>query len=347
VLELIYLTSNSDTIAEARYITITGYGINSTFTDHVWASNDPDIASKIDTAELLPGVTRLTDALSPFYGEMSMELNVRAQAEVGDLSKDISALTNELLSLTSRTDSRSVRLRENIQASINGYNLQFNHKLNEISSNIGSYPKFSINSINKSGDGKYIFYKPIMYRQMSDNNFYRGLIRLEVSLDTIISELNRKQMTLVFTVGIVALVVLLIGTSGAFIYSGLITRPIIDLVKHIEMIRDTEDKSQLAGIEINISSKDEIAILGKTINDMTHGLVKAALAASDLSIGKEIQKKFIPLEMDKQGNKQSSGFKNTQNLNFFGYYEGQKAYRETTLITKTLTGVTTQLSNAM
>jgi len=66
VLELMYLPSNSEVIAEARYVTITGYGINSTFTDHVWASNDPDINSKIDTSELHPGVTRLTDALSPF-----------------------------------------------------------------------------------------------------------------------------------------------------------------------------------------------------------------------------------------------------------------------------------------
>jgi hypothetical protein len=57
---------------------------------------------------------------------------------------------------------------------------------------------------------------------------------------------------------------------------------------------------------------------------MTHGLVKAALAASDLSIGKEIQKKFIPLDVDNDGNKQSSGLKNTPNLSFFGYYEGAK-----------------------
>jgi hypothetical protein len=57
---------------------------------------------------------------------------------------------------------------------------------------------------------------------------------------------------------------------------------------------------------------------------MTHGLVKAAQAASDLSIGKEIQKKFIPLEMDRDGNKLSSGSKDTKNASFFGYYEGAK-----------------------
>jgi serine phosphatase RsbU (regulator of sigma subunit) len=43
-------------------------------------------------------------------------------------------------------------------------------------------------------------------------------------------------------------------------------------------------------------------------------------AASDLSIGREIQKKFLPLEMDKDGNKLSSGYKETENAEFFGYY---------------------------
>jgi len=324
-LELMYLPSNSAAISEAKYVTITGYGINSIHTDHVWATNDPDIESKTDTTELRPGVTRLTDdALSPFYAEMSEELNRRSQEAAGDLSQSITSMTDQFLALALRTDTEGERMRDDIQVSINALNLQLNDILANISGEIGSYPKFSINKISKSGDRKYIFYKPIMYRQMADNNFFRGLIRLEISLDSIINEINRGQMTLLFTIGIVAFIVLLIGIGGAFIFSGLIIKPIINLVKHIEIIRDTEDKAKLAGKDINITSEDEIAILGTTINDMTHGLVKAALAASDLSIGKEIQKKFIPLEVDSQGDKQSSGSKNTQNLNFFGYYEGAK-----------------------
>jgi len=324
-LELMYLPSNSTAISEAKYVTITGYGINSIYTDHVWATNDPDIDSKTDTTELHPGVTRLTDdALSPLYAEMSEKLNRRAQEAAGDLSRSITTMTDQFLALALRTDAEGERLRGDIQVTINALNLQLNDILTNISGEIGSYPEFSISRISKSGDRKYIFYKPIMYRQMADNNFFRGLIRLEISLDSIINEINRGQMTLFFTIGIVAFIVLLTGISGAFIFSGLIIKPIINLVKHIEIIRDTENKAKLAGMDINISSKDEIAILGNTINDMTHGLVKAALAASDLSIGKEIQKKFIPLEVDSQGDKQSSGFKNTQNLNFFGYYEGAK-----------------------
>jgi hypothetical protein len=323
-LELMYLPSNSAALSEAQYITITGYGLNSIHTDHVWASNDPDIDSKTDTTELRPGVTRLTDVLTPSYDEIAEKLNSRAQTEAGELSQSITTMTDQFLALALRTDAQGERMRDDIQVTINGLNLKLNDILTKISGEIGSYPNFSVNSISKSGNRKYIFYKSIMYRQMADNNFFRGLIRLEVSLDSIINEIYRGQVTLLLTIGVVAFIVLLLGIIGAFAFSGLIIKPIINLVQHIEMIRDTDDKSKLMGVDIHISSKDEIAILGNTINDMTHGLVKAALAASDLSIGKEIQKKFIPLEVDGQGNKQSSGFKDTPNLNFFGYYEGAK-----------------------
>ena len=96
------------------------------------------------------------------------------------------------------------------------------------------------------------------------------------------------------------------------------------LVAHVEIIRDTENKADLAGKDIAVKSKDEIAVLGDTINDMTHGLVKAALASQDLTIGKEVQKMFIPLETDSRGNKLTTGRTDTKGAEFFGYYEGAK-----------------------
>ncbi|MCL2192175.1 MAG: SpoIIE family protein phosphatase [Treponema sp.] len=53
-------------VPEACYITVTGAGAElGIWEDIVWASNDPDIFSKIDTGELLPGVSRLRDAIGP------------------------------------------------------------------------------------------------------------------------------------------------------------------------------------------------------------------------------------------------------------------------------------------
>ena len=322
-LELMYLPAQSSALPEAKYVTITGYGIGSIHTDHVWASNDPDIDSKIDTSELQRGTSRLTDDLSPFYNDITNELNSRAQEEAKEISQSIRELYEEGIKILLDVSAQADRRRADIQVSITAQEVKLNEILTSIAGEIGSYPEFSTNSIS-SENRTYIFYKPIMFRQGNDDNFYRGLIRLEVSLDSIAEAVNNGQLMLLSTIGIVALAVLLIGIIGAFTFSTVIIRPIRKLVRHIEMIRDTDDKTKLAGAEINIKSKDEIAVLGKTINDMTHGLVKAALAASDLSIGKEIQKKFIPLEVDSQGNKQSSGSKITPLLNFFGYYEGAK-----------------------
>ncbi|MCL2759132.1 MAG: signal protein, partial [Treponema sp.] len=102
-LELMFLPAQSSAITEAKYITITGYGYNSIHTDHVWASNDPDILSKIDTTEMRPGTSRLNDSISPFYAEITEELNSNAQAEAGSLSQSIAELTEAFLALLLRT----------------------------------------------------------------------------------------------------------------------------------------------------------------------------------------------------------------------------------------------------
>ncbi|MCL2442259.1 MAG: SpoIIE family protein phosphatase [Treponema sp.] len=325
VLGLMNLPHQSSAIQEANYITITGYGTGSTHTNHIWASNDPDINSKINTTELQYGITQFNeDELSPIYDEISKEFNRRAQEAAGDISRSIRDLYDESNTLILDTTEEGERRRDDIQVTIRSQEVKLNEILTDVAKEIGSYPEFSTERIASDGNRTYIFYKPIMYRQRADDNFYRGLVRLEVSLDSIISEINNERINILRTIGLVALAVMIIGVIGAFIFSAVIILPVRKLVKHIERIRDTEDKTKLAGVDIYIKSKDEIAILGKTINDMTHGLVKAALAASDLSIGKEIQKKFIPLEVDSQGNKQSSGFKKTHNLDFFGYYEGAK-----------------------
>jgi serine phosphatase RsbU (regulator of sigma subunit) len=325
LLELGFLPAQSAAIPEARYVTITGYSTGSTiYGDHVWATNDPDILEKIDTAEMEPGVSRLTDVLSPRLEGISRELNERARAEVGDISQTITELTREGVSIATLLDQESRQRLAYIQDTTRSLETRLTERLSAIARQIGSEPAFSTGTIAGDGGNTYIFFKPVMYRQGSDDNYFRGLIRLEVSIDSIIAEIARGQMNLLRVILIVALAALTIGTIGALALSTLIIRPVRKLVGHVERIRDTEDKAKLDGMDIQIQSRDEIAVLGDTINDMTHGLVKAALASQDLSIGKEIQKKFIPLELDREGNKLTSGYKDTKNAHFFGYYEGAK-----------------------
>ena len=324
VLELGFLPAQAAAVPEARYATITGFGADATiFSDHVWATNDPDIESKIDTADFQAGVSRLEDLLTPRLKTIAQELDDRARLEVGDISASIADLTQEGLKLALSTDRESVRRRDDIQSTTRTLEARLNERLTALAAEIGSEPEFPTERL--TGDERvFVFFKPVMYRQGSEDLYFRGLVRLEVSVDSIVSEIAAGRAELFKTTLLVALAALAMGVAGALLLSSVIIRPIKRLVAHVETIRDTENKADLAGKDIAVKSKDEIAVLGDTINDMTHGLVKAALASQDLTIGKEVQKMFIPLETDRQGNKLTTGRTDTANAEFFGYYEGAK-----------------------
>ncbi|MDR2053126.1 MAG: SpoIIE family protein phosphatase [Treponema sp.] len=329
-------------VSEAKYITITGYSpVSPIFDDLVLVTNDPDILDKIDTPELQPGVSRLTDALSPRLEQIAAELNRRARTEAGSLVDSIAELSRQASSLAPRSDPLSRGRFADILLTIRALEARLNDRLNRISREIGSEPAYFSEGMtgmdtrrlvregrhrSRSGtfDNKFIFYRPIMYRQGSEDYYFRCLIRLEVSIESILDQLARGRRGLLAMILLVAGIAQIIGVIGAFILSTWIIRPVRKLAGFVELIRDTEDKSKLKGMEIRLNSRDELAVLGDTINDMTSGLVKAAEASRDLTIGKELQKKFIPLEIDRDGNKLSSGFKDVPDAQFYGYYEGAK-----------------------
>jgi HAMP domain-containing protein len=325
VLEMGFLPAQMAAIPEARYVSITGYGSSgAAFADQLWATNDPDILSKIDTDDFQPGVSRLQDALSPLIEKLAADLNERARAEVGDLNASIASLTQEGLALGLHDDPESIRQFENIQETTRGLEIRLTDRLTGIAREIRSEPRFPTQSLDAGAGTSFIFYKPVMFRQGSEDSYFRGLIRLEVSIDSIIKQIAERQRSLLRVLMLVALTAILIGIAGALALSALIIRPIKRLVSHVERIRDTDNKAKLEGVEIQLKSRDELAVLGNTINAMTRGLVMAAKASEELTIGKEVQKKFIPLEIDREGNKLSSGFKDAQYAQFFGYYEGAK-----------------------
>jgi hypothetical protein len=328
LLELSYLPDQSTAIPEAVYVTITSYdGSSGTdigeFGDFVWASNDPEILGKIDTAALQPGVSRLTDAITPNMSGLSSELNERTRREVSGLAESINGLTQEALSLSLRLDEESQNRIIDIQTSTRSLEIRLTEQLNEIGRGIGSEPEYLPQTI-LAGTQRFILYKPVLFRQGSSDIYFRGLVRLEISTESIEQQIIEQRASLIRIIEIVAIIAIVAGLGGAFVLATFIIHPIRRLVTHIETIRDTEDKIKLEGKDIRITSNDELAVLGDTINDMTHGLVKAAHAAADLSIGKEIQKKFIPLDLDSNNNKLTSGYKSLKNVEFFGYYEGAK-----------------------
>ncbi|GMO34317.1 MAG: SpoIIE family protein phosphatase [Termitinemataceae bacterium] len=325
VIELGYLPQQSAAVAEARYITITGFGSGVTSTDDfIWASNDNGIRSKINTTSLQIGASRLTDTVSESLKEREELWQNAAQDAVNAMAQSIADYNRESAPLILLDDPISQARLEDIQTTIRSLEDRITRILTDLSSEVISYPEFDIEDSSITGGSAYILYKPILYRQGTSDVYVRGAVRLEISTDTIVKALDEGRRQIFTMIMYIALAALAIGGVGSMIVATLIILPIGRLVKHVEKIRDAEDKSTLEGEDIKIKGKDEIATLGSTINDMTHGLVKAAKAAQDLSIGKEIQKKFIPLEVDSQGNKFTTGFKETKNARFFGYYEGAK-----------------------
>jgi len=150
------------------------------------------------------------------------------------------------------------------------------------------------------------------------------LVDLLISVPLFFMILRTQQETLLKALFVISAVSLAFGVFGALLISSLLLRTIRKLVKHVELIRDAENWASLADLEIKISGKDEVAVLVKTINEMTQELARAADSVSDLNIGKEIQIKFIPLDVDEDGNKLNSGYKDDENAVFFGYYNGAK-----------------------
>jgi len=139
-----------------------------------------------------------------------------------------------------------------------------------------------------------------------------------------VEQVRSARETLIRSVAVVAAIALGIGFAGSFALSRFILRPLMKVVRGIETIRDQPDKKKLADFKIDIRRRDEFAILAGTINEMTAGLAHAAAESELLTVGKGVQKMFIPLSENDIKEKLTTGFDYKPTHNFYGYYEGAK-----------------------
>jgi hypothetical protein len=236
VLESGFLPAWSVAIPEADYVTITGYSPETgIFDDQVWATNDDNIEAKIDTAEFQAGVSRLEDSLSGRLQGIAAELNREARIRVGDLAGNIAALNQEGISLALRTDEESFLRLNDIRVTVRSLETRLNEALSEIGRTIGSEPEFSTAVLPADGNRRFIFFKPIMYRQGAEDYYFRGLVRLEVDISSIIDSISEGRQVILRVILIAALAAIAAGAAGALVLSR--------LVSHAELIRDTEDKA--------------------------------------------------------------------------------------------------------
>ncbi|UCF99084.1 MAG: SpoIIE family protein phosphatase [Spirochaetaceae bacterium] len=328
-IELGLLPDQIGSMEEAQYLTITGTGISDTRNfDYVWASNDDQIDSKLQTGtfdQASVGAIRIKDDLSPIITELAEQVNSQARQRIGDLAAEVNELSAEARDLVRRaaTDTQAqARLRE-IQQQISVRNSQILSELRRIGSVTGSSPDFDPQELLPF----YTFYRPIVYRVPGEDIYFRGAVRMGVSTERIQNELAISTRNLIIRAGIIALIAAGLGLLGAIMMASITINPIKKLALGVAKIRDTEDKEELREHVIDVRSRDEIGDLANTVNQMTQALVKAAVAAKDLTVGKGVQKMFIPLAQDPadpQGGKGTTGGEQNENIEIFGFYEGAK-----------------------
>ena len=320
-LELGLLPGQRTAMEDAVFVTITGKSSsNEEGFDYLWASDDRNIYSKLDTDQIIPGRSPLKDNIAPLIPGLEREINERADSELSDLVRQIEELGKEAREIA-LSGGNEERLAE-LQNTISDIDSQIQKGIKEIGKTIRSYPEFDTES-KVIEDRTYLFFKPVIYRQTGDKTYYKGLVRLAVSTARIIDEIENSNAVLIKQTLVIAALAILIGIIGSLILSAIIISPIKKLMRGVETIRDTEDKEDLKEFSVDVRTRDELDLLAQTINQMKDGLVKAAVANKDLIGGKDIQKNFIPLEKAGRG-KKSTGSKSTDNIDIFCYYEGAK-----------------------
>ncbi|MGP1521020.1 MAG: SpoIIE family protein phosphatase [Treponema sp.] len=327
ILELAFLTNQANDIDDIIFATITsqqqdgkkeGYNF-------VWASSDQNILKHINTDTLMLGESHLEGYTEEDLNETLTNLNQEAIEYVGKASRLVGELNQQALNFVTRQDEQGREKRDEIQATIRETEGYITQRLKGLSNSaMGSYPVFDSNNLSRERL-EYLFYKPILYRQsQEDDSFVHGIVYLKVSIENLLNAVEKKQQEVIAITLTISFIALLAGILGAWILASIITKPLKELAIHVAMIRDTEDKEKLSGKSMQIKQKDEVGLLAEIINELTDNLSKSAATTKDVTVGKEIQKMFIPLDTDSTGRKLISGKTVEDNVEFFGYYEGAK-----------------------
>jgi len=159
--------------------------------------------------------------------------------------------------------------------------------------------------------------------------YFRGAVRIAVSTDLIVEQIADARQSIIRITFLITLAAVAAGVVGAFLLAAIVVSPIKQLVRGVEMIRDTADKRKLKDHQIKLRSRDELSRLADTVNAMTEGLVLAAQADEELKISSDMQKMFMPLESittESQETRRLSGaHAELDTMEFHGYYEGADA----------------------
>lgn len=330
--ELGSIVNQTDNFEEASYATIVSYQIDgeklsdgSSPMDYVWATNDHQISSKIDSKTFDAGNVRAKNF------EMYEKISQKIESDAENLIKAKPNLSSD----------------------------EKFAELNRLSLLLAdSYPHFDDEKLERDHT-EYMFYWPVLYEQANAENYLHALILLKVNTENLVSQVEKSNQ-LTFGIAVVAAAVAsLIGLICAILLSAVIVNPIKRVVQHVKVITETSDKEKLDGYKIKIRTHDELRTLGDSVNEMTEGLVKGArdeklakkeseraakareeaakaqaeeakarAETAEMNIvnldGQAVQKAFIPL-VSEGAEKSTAAKMSDADIQVYGYYEGTDA----------------------
>lgn len=326
LLELSALPGQKDAMDEVKYVTIIGQQLDSDSAEnlnYIWATNDSDISEKMDNYSLVYGESQLTEKVILDVTEKLKKLDKTIATEVAELSDKIDSLSKEAESLYASVLPEDNEEADRLSDVIAELRNELDARLAEYSkAACGSYPAFDTENLNRSLTD-YIFYRPVMYRKGTTGNYIHSVIYLELSTQSLIDSLNAEIRKIVIFSLVVAIAAVAFGIFGAYVFASLIVLPIKKLEKHVIMIGQTKNKINLKGKDVEIKSRDEVGRLGDAVNNMTHELVANAEEEALAMDGKAVQKAFLPLEALGANNKNTYAEYKDNELECFGYYEGE------------------------
>ncbi len=326
LLELTSLPNQKNAMEEVKYITIIGQkyeDFSSENLNYVWATNDSQILEKIDTSSLIYGESELTVSEINDVTKKYLNLDYTIATNLSDLSNKIEDLTKQAEILYKSNVQADNDEADRISVMITDLRNEIDIQVQDYSKTAGgSYPQFDLHNINRKNKD-FIFYKPVLYRQGTTENYVHAVVYLELSTQSLIDELDRSLFKIISFAIIIAFFAVVVGGLGAYFFAVIIVRPIKKLESHVIMIGQTKNKIHLKGQDVVIKQNDEIGRLGNAVNNMTHELIANAEEEKLTMDGKAVQKAFLPLVDSGFNNKQTFAEFSDDKLECFGYYEGE------------------------
>lgn len=313
---------------EARYLTITGPRLpaaadDAADRDYLWATNDPSWPAGSFNPAVLP--LDAADLTTADASRIAADLNAAVAAALADDLRAAEALKAEserllAISLTATATEADVKAYEAKAQEETRKRNEIRRKILDLATRdgrAGSIPPFDPARL----ENEYTFYRPIA-DYVPGGPYALGMVRLRVSTALIQERIAEVRRELFTTMSYISLAAVLAGIVLSVVLAGITIRPVKKVAAGVERIRDTADKTKLE--QIDITARDEIGTLAEAVNEMTRGLVQAAKDKAELLVGKEVQKRFLPLE-EVAGEKGSTGGLKTDRLDIYGYYEGAKS----------------------